>query len=250
MSVGRVFQRAMSAISLNPIVVLGLALLIGAIPGLMMTYLMLGAVQTDPQNASPSSLMGAALLSVVFGLIVSALVQGALTRATVAANEGRKATFGESLSAATRVLLPLIGLTILFALGIGIGFMLLIIPGFILLLMWAVAVPALVIERDGVASAFRRSAELTKGARWKILGLFLLLAAIYWLLSTLVGLVGLGMYNAQNVGSDLPIANLVGSVIVGTIFNMLWGTIQPSLYVELRQWKEGHDVDNLERVFA
>jgi len=146
--------------------------------------------------------------------------------------------------------LPLIGLTILFALGIGIGFMLLIIPGFILLLMWAVAVPALVIERDGVASAFRRSAELTKGARWKILGLFLLLAAIYWLLSTLVGLVGLGMYNAQNVGSDLPIANLVGSVIVGTIFNMLWGTIQPSLYVELRQWKEGHDVDNLERVFA
>src|SRR5215218_5305550 len=72
MSVGRVFQRAMSAISLNPIVVLGLALLIGAIPGLMMTYLMLGAVQTDPQNASPSSLMGAALLSVVFGLIVSA----------------------------------------------------------------------------------------------------------------------------------------------------------------------------------
>jgi hypothetical protein len=38
--------------------------------------------------------------------------------------------------------------------------------------------------------------------------------------------------------------------LVGTIFNTLWGTIQPSLYVELRQWKEGDRMENLEQVFA
>ena len=36
MSVGRVFQRAFSAIASNPLVILGLALVVGALPGLLM----------------------------------------------------------------------------------------------------------------------------------------------------------------------------------------------------------------------
>ena len=251
MSVGRVIQRAVGAITLNPVVVLGLALLVGAIPGVLLTYI---AVQTSGvSGAQPGSfpaLMSTIFLSTLFGLLVSALVQGSLTRATIAANEGRKATFGESFAAALRVFLPLVGLSILFVLGMWVGFILLIIPGIIFLLAASVAVPALVVERNGVFPAFRRSGELTKGARWKILGLFLLLGLTYWLLSTLVGLVGLGTYNAVDVSAGVPLPNLVGSVIVSTIVNMLWGTIQPSLYLELRQWKDGQSVDNLERVFA
>ena len=251
MSVGRVIQRAMRAITFNPVVVLGLALVIGAIPGVLLTYIavrMSGAAGV--QAASFSALMSTIFLSTIFGLLVSALVQGSLTRATIAANEGRKATFGESFAAALRVFLPLVGLSILFILGMWIGFILLIIPGIIFLVAASVAVPALVVERNGVFPAFRRSGELTKGARWKILGLFLLLGVAYLLLSYLVGLLGLGMYSVQNAGAELPISNLAGSVIVSTIVNMLWGTLQPSLYLELRQWKDGHDVDNLERVFA
>ncbi|MEP7130521.1 MAG: hypothetical protein ABI770_05270 [Sphingomicrobium sp.] len=45
-------------------------------------------------------------------------------------------------------------------------------------------------------------------------------------------------------------SNMLGSVIIGTLCNALWGTIQSSLYVELRQWKEGGSLDNLEEVFA
>lgn len=255
MSVGRVFQRAFSAIALNPAVILGLALLIGALPGLLMSYLFvslgLGSPTTiQPGSASFRTLMGATFVSSIIGFVISALVQGALTRAVVSANEGRRATFGECLSAAIRVLLPLIGLSILWAFGVAFGFMLLIVPGIILLMMWAVAVPALVVERDGVFAAFRRSSELTKGSRWKIFALCIVLLVIYWLLSVVVGLVGLGMYSPSTAAAGLSIANLLGSVIVGTIFNMLWGTIQPSLYVELRQAKEGGSLENLEQVFA
>lgn len=251
MSVGRVIQRALAAITLNPIVILGLALVIGAIPGIALTYtaVQMGAT-AGAQTASFSALVLALFVSTIFGLLVSALVQGSLTRATIAANEGRKATFGESFAAATRVFLPLVGLSILFVLGMWVGLILLIIPGIIFILAASVAVPTLVVERNGVFAAFRRSGELTKGSRWKILGLLLLLGLTYWLLSILVGLVGLGMYSAQNFGAEVPISNLVGSVIVSTIINMLWGTIQPSLYLELRQSKDGHAVDNLERVFA
>jgi hypothetical protein len=34
------------------------------------------------------------------------------------------------------------------------------------------------------------------------------------------------------------------------VLNLLWGTIQPSLYIELRQAKEGGSIDSLEEVFA
>jgi hypothetical protein len=116
--------------------------------------------------------------------------------------------------------------------------------------MWAVAAPAVVVERDGVFNALGRSRELTKGARWKILGLFLLLGVSYWLLSIVLGFVGLEAYGASDATTGLSVGNLVGSFVLGTIFNAFWGTIQPSLYVELRHWKEGDSVEALARVFA
>lgn len=39
-------------------------------------------------------------------------------------------------------------------------------------------------------------------------------------------------------------------MLLGTLLNTALGTIQPSLYVELRQWKEGTDVQSLQQVFA
>jgi hypothetical protein len=255
MSIGRVFQRAFSAIGFNPVVIIGLALVVGAVPGLLMTYMFVQAGVMSPDAVRRGALsfnafIGASLLSGLISMVIAALVQGALTRAVVSANEGRRVTFGESLSTGLRVILPLIALSVLFALGVGIGFVLLFVPGIILLLMWAVAVPSLVIERTGVFGAFRRSSELTKGARWKILGLFLVLFVLYWLLSLVLGLVGLKIYGAGTSATGLSIGNIIGSMILGTIFNVLWGAIQPSLYVELREWKEGGSIENLEEVFA
>jgi hypothetical protein len=252
MSITRVFQRAFQAISLNPVVILGLALVVGAVPSLLMTALISrsGIGSQASIQISFGAIIGAGFLSGVVGLVVSALVQGAITRATVTAIEGRRATFGESLSTALRVLLPLIGLSILLAIGIMIGFVLLIVPGIILLLMWAVAVPSLVVERGGVFAAFARSAELTRGAKWRILGLFLLLAVAYWLLSLVARIVGLGLYSPTAASNGFTIANIIGGIVVGTVFNMIWGTVQPSLYIELRQWKEGGSIENLEQIFA
>lgn len=255
MSVGRVFQRAFSAVMQNPGVILGLAFVVGALPGLVMTFLLAKFGFFSPAGLQPGlvsfrTIMGATFVSTLVGIVIAALVQGALTRAVVTSNEGRRATFGESISTGIRVILPLISLGIVFALGVGFGFILLIVPGVILMLMWAVAVPALVVERVGVFDALRRSAELTKGSRWKILGLFVVLLLIYWVLQAMLGAIGLTMYGGATAAAGLTIANLIGSVILSTIFNTMWGTIQPSLYVELRQSKEGDSADRLAEVFA
>ena len=255
MDVGRVFQRAFAAIKLNPVVILGLALVVGAVPGLLMTYLFVQLGLTNPDAlrtgaVSFSTMFGAAAISGIASMIISALVQGAMTRATVSAIEGRRASFGESLGTGFRVILPLIGLSILWAFGVGIGFVFLIVPGVILLLMWAVCIPALVIERQGVFAAFGRSASLTQGARGKILGILFVVLVIYWLMSAILGLVGLAGFGTGNSAQGLTIANMIGSVVVGTLFNALWGAIQSSLYVELLQWKEGDSAENLEQIFA
>lgn len=251
MSIGRVFERAFTAVKTNPGVILGLAFAIGAVPALLVGYLFVQFGFGSPQamaGISPRAMIAAGLLSVLVGLVISAIVQGAMTRATISASEGRKATFGESLGTGLRVALPLIGLAILSGIGVALGMLLLLVPGIILALMWSVAVPTLVIERRGILGSLGRSNDLTKGAKWKILGIVLIVFVSYWLLSIIAGVVGLAAYGPASGG--LTVMNLLGSAILSTLLNAAWGTVQPSIYVELRQWKEGTSVEALEEVFA
>jgi hypothetical protein len=254
-SIGRVFERAWSAVRTNTGVIFGLALLIGAVPGFILSYLFIRLGVGSPEaiangTVPPYGLIVPVLISSLVGLIISALVQGALTRATVVASEGGKVSFGDCLSTGLSVALPLIGLAIITAIGIALGMILLIVPGIILALMWSVAVPALVVERVGVFEALGRSNALTKGAKWKIFGLAVIIMVAYWLLSVILGMVGLSAINGSNPEAAVSVSGIIASVVLGTILNTAWGTIQPSLYVELRQWKEGTDVQSLQQVFA
>lgn len=47
------------------------------------------------------------LLSLAIGVVLSAITQGALVHATVAHFEGRRSSFGESVTAGLRMVLPL-----------------------------------------------------------------------------------------------------------------------------------------------
>lgn len=249
MSVGRVFQRAFSTTLHNPIVVVGLALVLGAAPSVLFSYVTRSVVADRLANGgSQSVIWGAILFSWLVGIAIYTVLQGALTRATVAENEGQVASFGDCIAAGLRVFLPLIGVGLIYAIAIGIGWFLLIVPGILVMIIWSVAAPALVVEREGVMASLSRSSELTKGSRWKILGLFLVLLVIYLLVSMALGLVGL----AANPAATAPfgVVNLIATAITALVFNLLWGTIQPSLYVELRQAKEGDSADHLAQVFA
>jgi uncharacterized membrane protein len=97
--------------------------------------------------------------------------------------------------------------------------------------------------------ALSRSSELTSGSRWKIFGLFLVLLVIYLLIFAVLGVVGLRAISAASA-QEFSTANLIASAIMAVVLNTLWGTIQPALYVELREAKEGGSLENLEAVFA
>jgi uncharacterized membrane protein len=250
MSVGGVFQRAFSTIVHNPAVVIGIAAVIGAAPSVVMNLAARSITGGSAPSllANESKIWGVMAFSWILAAVIGAVVQGALTRATVADYEGHRASFGECIAAAVRVLLPLIGAGLIFAVAIMIGMFLLVVPGIIIMLMWSVAGPAIVVEHDGVMRALSRSAELTKGFRWKILGLFLVLLVVYMLLFVALGVVGLRAMPAMGQGFDA--SYLIANVITAIVINLLWGTIQPALYLELRQAKEGGSLQDLEQVFA
>ena len=72
---------------------------------------------------------------------------------------------GQLLRAATPVIGQLILVGIVAGIGIVIGFVLIIVPGLILLTIWSVAAPVVVLERPGGLRALRRSRELVQRQR-------------------------------------------------------------------------------------
>lgn len=253
-SIGRLLSRAFGTIGSNPVATLGIAFLFGALPSLLITY----AVQTEGTEAfmalGTAAVIGISVFSALVAIMLAMITQGALVRATVAYSEGGKASLGESAMAGLRVALPLFLLGLLSALGIGLAFLLLIVPGIIVYIMWSVAAPALVEERLGPIEALGRSSYLTRGARWKIFGLTLVILVLYWLFSALVAMVSMMWYGGLEAfaasGGRMPLGYLVTTSIAGTITSAVWGVIQTSLYVELRDWKDGPRTEKLADIFG
>jgi hypothetical protein len=253
-SVGRVFSRGFGVIADNPATVFGIAFIFGAVPSVVLNWLQrdLFASQMDTYQAVGS--MALVLGSFFLSLVIQALVQGSLVRATLAFARGERATFGECVSASLSVVVPLVALAVLLGLGVGIGMMFFLVPGIMLFVMWAVASPALVAERTGVFEAFGRSRYLTKGVRWKVFGVEILIFILYYVFMAVFGAItysvaGFDM-NGFVASGGLPISWIITTVITATVVNTVWSTVQTSLYVELRNWKEGLPEQSLAEIFS
>jgi hypothetical protein len=257
-SIGRVLSRAFATMGSNPLTVFGISFVFGALPRVALNYLAqtLGYSQQNYLSGAITPLFYFSIAAgiTLFSIFSSMLTQGALVRATIAHSEGREASFGESAMAGLRVVLPLLLLGILFSLGLMLGFVLLIVPGIFLYLMWAVAAPALVEERTGVFGAFNRSSYLTKGARWHILALGLVMVLIYLIFSAVIGATLVLTFGVQGmvagIQHGLPLGYLLVSGILATILTAIITTIQTSLYVELRNWKDGPASEKLADIFG
>jgi hypothetical protein len=253
---GRIIGRAFSTIGGNPAATLGIAFLFTALPTTLLNLLM---QQMRPEARDLSGVptwLGATVATGLVALVLSLITQGALMRATVSAEGGDRASFADCAATGLKAALPLLGLGILSGLGIGLGLILLLVPGLILMTMWTVSGPAVVAERLGPIAAMRRSAELTSGARWKVFGLLLLLGiANAMLQGAVAGTItqssggGLSMARMMAQGG-FPTVWIIVSVLVTTVTGAVGAIVQASLYIELREWKEGPALDRLADVFA
>jgi Protein of unknown function (DUF975) len=123
-----------------------------------------------------SGLAGRLVLQILSFLVGAILAMG-LIRAALAVVEGRAPDVRMILE--TDGLGPYVVASILVGIGIVIGFFLLIVPAIILSIMWAFF-GFVIVENPtiGPVDALRRSAEITRGHRWQLLGLGLLIIGI------------------------------------------------------------------------
>lgn len=249
-SVGRVVARTFEVFGQNFVPFLILAT-ISIVPAVLLSFVV---ARFQPVSATPAVFptLTSGLMMILAGtlqLIMAYFLQGALVQGTVTTLSGKPASFSECLSTALRRLPRLIGLGILTALVFGLGFLLLVVPGFILITMWAVVGPVCVVEDKTIASCFSRSTELTRNHRWAIFGLLFAFALICLAAGlALLPLAGL----SRPPHSPLPgngvywLANAVVQIITSSI-----GAVGiASVYYELRTIKEGVGPEQLAAVFA
>lgn len=176
-------------------------------------FLVIGLIEGLARNAG-GLLLG--LLAGAISLAGHALYAGFVVRLVEDVRDGKRDhTVGDLFSAASPTILPLIGFGILFAIGVAIGFLLLIVPGLILLTIWSVGAPAIVVERVGAVDAFGRSRRLVKGEGWSVFGalllIFLIVIAISFVLVAIATPIGDGEVATV-------IAAIVSNVITAPIF--------------------------------
>ncbi|MEG3125348.1 glycerophosphoryl diester phosphodiesterase membrane domain-containing protein [Sphingomonas sp. GB1N7] len=254
-SVGSVFGRGIDVIKSNPVATLGTSLVLMALPQLLFQQVTSRAVMyADLRNGIYAAVAAYFLVIGLLWLVAS----GALVQATVAHDQGRKADIGEMLRVGVLRCLPLLAVYLLFVIGVWIGSILLLVPGIMLAVMWSVTLPAIVAERTGIFGAFSRSRALTKGARWKIFGILLLMFVIYILVTILIGVIsvaGYGSFGAIMGGAEMPVSTpsiflqLLQALVTAVMITWLT-TMGASLFVELRHWKDGPDTDRLTDIFA
>jgi len=157
------------------------------------------------------------VLAAIVGIVVGVFYQGMVVNLVADVQDGRRDhSLGELFKSVGPVVLPLIGLAIVAGIAIAIGFVLIIIPGLILLTWWAVAAPALVIERAGVFGALGRSRELVRGNGWNVFGTILLVLLINIAVNIVAAIIGAALGDAGRGVVDWIAATLTAPIVALT----------------------------------
>lgn len=163
----------------------------------------------------------------VAGLVVAILYQGMVVNLVKDVQDGRRdSSIGELMRSVMPVFLPLIGAGVLVGIGVGVGFVLLVVPGLYLLTVWAVVAPAIVIERRGVTDALGRSRRLVRGNGWRVLGV-LLVAFLIGIVAAVV------LSQLAEAIADGPILEVVFSALASTVTAPIEALVASVLYFRL-----------------
>ena len=235
--VGRVLGRAGTIFSQN-FVIFFLVALVAAAPTVLLIQRNADVMVGGTPSAGLLLMIG---IGVVLAMVLGMISQAVMLHAAFQAMRLRPVSLGNSLKVGLARVIPILLLAIVMGVLLMLGFLALVVPFFILLTMWWVATPACVVERTGPWTSLKRSAALTKGHRWKVFGLILLLFVINIVVSQILEVVVL----------------LVGSDILSILARLLWGALYGAYnaiavvmtYHDLRVAKEGIDIEQIASVF-
>ncbi|MFI6108531.1 glycerophosphoryl diester phosphodiesterase membrane domain-containing protein [Streptomyces sp. NPDC051310] len=231
------------------------------------------AQSVDAAQASLIGLFPTMILSLIGTLVTTALLTVVISRSVL----GRPVTLSEAWAEARPRLPQLLGLTLLLPLMsagiIAVG----LVPGLLtgsaplaalggfaafvvmiwLVIRFSLASPALMLERQGIAPALRRSAKLVRGAWWRVFGILLLTVLLLFLVSMIIAIpfsmIGLAV-DGEGIGGLLTgsqpefgwaflIITGIGAVISSAITYPISSGVTVLLYVDQRIRREALDLE-------
>jgi uncharacterized membrane protein YesL len=120
------------------------------------------------------------LIALALSIAGIALLQGGLVEIVrgLHVDGDDDASVTEVLGRATGEVWKLVCVSLLTALGVAVGLLLLVVPGFVLMTRWAVAVPVAMLEEGTARDALRRSRQIVRGNGWNVFKVLLAISVL------------------------------------------------------------------------
>lgn len=243
-SVGGVLGQGLDVLSKN-LVPFGIISLVVTFPSFV--YQLINGTTAVATNATlgdgsayvgRSVVGGGALVAVLIELVLRQVAVGAISYGVFQEMRGQRAALADCLRRAGSLVFVVVGVAIVSAIAIILATFLLIVPGLIVATMLWVAVPVAVVERPGVMHSLSRSAALTKGSRWQVFAIALL--------------IGIGAFVASYIAARIFGGGTLGSFvswIMAAAISAFAASVTAVGYTTLRFAKEGVGIDEIAAVF-
>lgn len=273
LGVSDILDGSFQVIRRNPRTILSFSVALSAVAVILTTITQVIAVNqlggqsvTSNGTSSPdlSSLAGGELAAVA-GLLIRGVVGSILTGLLVVAITQDVLGVRISPAQAWARVRPRVGALIALSLATSLLEFLGLIPLFVLGVwlwgIWAVAIPAFIVEQTTIRGAWRRSTQLVRGTFWRVWGiralgylLVLVVSSVVTVPFEAIGLVVSGSSFGDLTHGHQPIALLlftaIGSLVASTFTAPLLAGIESLLYVDLRMRREGLDIVLQQRAYG
>ncbi len=216
---------------------------------------MANAADPVEMNLSPGMILAGLILAAVGGLlsiIAYNLCTGAMIKSISESYLGNEVTVGQVYRFVWPKVWTIVWAGIIVGVVVGFGFLLLVVPGVIFALWYALTTSAIVIEDFTAVQGMKRSKALVSGNLGKVFGVGL----VVFLISIIIS--GLFEGGGALLASAIAGQNFVGSVVIGNICSIVGSILALPitagamilLYYDLRIRKEGFDLEMLAKSFG
>jgi membrane-anchored glycerophosphoryl diester phosphodiesterase (GDPDase) len=206
----------------------------------------------QPAVASPDELtavfIAGSVITLVQLLFVQPFLTAAVARAATNVYIGEPVSIGSTYRFALTKVHSILWISILTFLAIIVGFILLVIPAFLVFVRMSFASTVIVVEGKRGTSAIARSWQLAKGHFWRLFGALILAGLIAGIVAAVLAVPGelIALAMGPNGWPARALGNSLATVLV-TPFSTL---IIVLLYFDLRIRKEGYDIEVMAQELA
>ncbi|HET8591760.1 MAG TPA: hypothetical protein VFM01_19130 [Nakamurella sp.] len=190
-------------------------------------------VMNGATTSVPVPMLVAATLGTVVSVVGTIVVSGLAAACAGVDAMGRQSVPGALRERLAGRLPSLLLTSVLVGIAISIGLALVVVPGVLIYLAWALAAPAAAMERATPGTALRRSVRLTVGHRSRILGMTLLIGVIAFGIDVVVTSVIQAAAASMTAVAALVLSQAISAVLAALTTSWI-GAVIALLYIDIR----------------